>query len=92
MTLGQKVREKIMGGEEREKERENNCVNSGHYVCHAARLQRRTGSARTSLGPICISLTQHALVYISLLYLHSLVMREAISHNILRKQLVITSA
>jgi hypothetical protein len=22
------------------------------YVCHAARLQRRTGSTRTSLGPI----------------------------------------
>jgi hypothetical protein len=22
------------------------------YVCHAARLQHRTGSARTSLGPI----------------------------------------
>jgi hypothetical protein len=25
---------------------------SGHFVCHAARLQRCTGSARTSLGPI----------------------------------------
>ena len=36
---------------EREKERENNTVNRGHYVCHAASLQRRTGSARTSLGP-----------------------------------------
>ena len=33
-------------------ERENNCVNSGNYVCHAASLQRRTGSARTLLGPI----------------------------------------
>ena len=25
---------------------------SGHYICHAARLQRRMGSARTLLGPI----------------------------------------
>jgi hypothetical protein len=24
---------------------------SGHFVCHAAHLQCRTGSARTSLGP-----------------------------------------
>jgi hypothetical protein len=26
------------------------------YVCHTARLQRRTGSARTSLGPIIMPL------------------------------------
>jgi hypothetical protein len=25
---------------------------SGHFVCHTAHLQRRTGSARTSLGQI----------------------------------------
>jgi hypothetical protein len=37
---------------ERKKERENNTVDSGPYVCHAARLQRRTGSTRTFPGPI----------------------------------------
>ena len=26
-------------------------VNRGHYVCHATRLQRLTGSAYTTLGP-----------------------------------------
>jgi hypothetical protein len=45
-TLGEvEVREKY--GREREKK----CVNSGHYDCHSAHLQCRTGSARTSLGP-----------------------------------------
>jgi hypothetical protein len=36
---------------ERKRERENNTVNRGHYVCHAANLQRQTGRARTTLGP-----------------------------------------
>ena len=36
--------------ERKKKEKKNNEF-SGHYVCHAARLQRRTGSAFTSLGP-----------------------------------------
>ena len=31
--------------------REREIVNSDHNVCHSARLQCRTGSARTSLGP-----------------------------------------
>jgi hypothetical protein len=35
----------------KEEEREKNKEFSGHYVCHTPRLQRRTGSARTSLGP-----------------------------------------
>jgi hypothetical protein len=30
----------------------NNTVNSGHYVCHVARLQRPMGSARTSLRKV----------------------------------------
>ena len=34
----------------------NNSVNTGHYVCHAAHLQSRTGNARTSLGPKAIFL------------------------------------
>ena len=33
----------------------NNAINSGHLRLHAARLQRRMGSARTSLGPIMSS-------------------------------------
>jgi hypothetical protein len=45
---GRKIRERE---ERRKKERENNTVNRGHYVCHAAHLQRRTGSARTTIGP-----------------------------------------
>jgi hypothetical protein len=37
--------------EERKKERIMPLIVATN-VCHAARLQRRTGSARTSLGPI----------------------------------------
>jgi hypothetical protein len=40
--------------QEEEKIRENNIVNSGHFICLAARLQRYPGSARTLLGPIII--------------------------------------
>ena len=36
----------------RRKNKNNNAINSGHLRLHAARLQRRTGSACTSLGPI----------------------------------------
>jgi hypothetical protein len=36
------------GGEKRRRKKEF----SGHFVCNAAHLQCRTGSARTSLGPI----------------------------------------
>jgi hypothetical protein len=46
---GRKVREEER---KREKEREINSVNRGHYVCHAARLQCGMGSTRTSLGPM----------------------------------------
>jgi hypothetical protein len=35
-----------------ERKKRNNASNSGHYVCNAVCLQRRTGSARTSLRPI----------------------------------------
>jgi hypothetical protein len=35
----------------RERERENNTVNRSHYFC---RQQSRTGSARTTLGPITL--------------------------------------
>jgi hypothetical protein len=44
--------EKSKGGRRKSKERENNSVNRGHFVCHAARLQRHPGSARSPLGPI----------------------------------------
>ena len=46
---GKKVRE----GERREKKEkgENNGVNRGHFICHAAHLQCHPGSACTPLGP-----------------------------------------
>jgi hypothetical protein len=37
---------------------EKNNEFSGHFVCHSAHLQRRTGSARTSLGPIPLPNTE----------------------------------
>ena len=46
-----KERKKRERDKEERKEEKNNEF-SGHYVCHAARLQRHMGSARTSLGPI----------------------------------------
>jgi hypothetical protein len=51
---------KVIRRREKWKERggEKNNEFSGHFVCHAARLQRRTGSARTSLGPK-IQLVEH---------------------------------
>jgi hypothetical protein len=49
--------------EEEEKKRENNnSVNSGHYVCLAAHLQRQPGSARSSLGPTSESINLPFLV------------------------------
>ena len=45
--LGEKL---IRYGERKEEKKTTNLVATN--VCHAARLQRRTGSARTSLGPI----------------------------------------
>jgi hypothetical protein len=44
---------KVIRYRERRERKEKNEF-SGHYVCHAAHLQQRTGSARTSLGPIMV--------------------------------------
>jgi hypothetical protein len=50
-SLGQSLLgEKVIRRREKEEKKTTNLV--AIYVCHAARLQRRTGSARTSLGPI----------------------------------------
>ena len=51
-SLGNPFWEKSNKAQRKEKRREKNNEFSGHFVCHAARLQRRTGSACTSLGPI----------------------------------------
>jgi hypothetical protein len=47
----EKEREKRKRKEEEKRGREKNNELSGHYVCHATCLQRRTDSTRTSLGP-----------------------------------------
>jgi hypothetical protein len=60
---GRKVREA------EENKKNNDSVDRGHYFCHAAHLQHRTGSARTSLGPkiIYIVFLKHNKGYFSIL-------------------------
>jgi hypothetical protein len=49
--------------EAEEEEKNNKSVNRGLYICHAARLQRRTSSACTLLGPILTNLNFHNLKF-----------------------------